>query len=345
MGRNEEKLPKVKDPEPKIAVQETETKGQKSEVKDQDTNGQMPKAKVQETGIRVLEPEGKNQEVNGQELKEKIQEPKVRQKVSRVKDYEDEIEEEEPIVKTKGKKRLKASDAKSGKRSSREEAPVSDTETQYSSIFYWHSFLLYCGRILHSVLDVYNQLFDLGQKDKAKLYSNISKHYINKGLYDKALTYLKEWSKAEPTNTEPFYQLGIALYASGNRKSALGVFSKVLTLDPEHMGALHRRSSIFLKIKDFKGAAGELEKAIKLDGENPRFFYLYAIAQEGLGETDKAIEALEKAIDLDPDEIKYHQHLGFLNVSKDDHKTAAKSFTKVMELEREMDEEDDEESY
>ncbi len=314
----------------------------RNEEKESKAEGQRdPNVKEQETGVKTRESEPKVQE-----SKTKNQEAKVKYPEQKLRAREDDIDDDEPIVNAKGKQKVKASDVKSGKKSkpAREDAQTADTEAQYSSIFYWHSFLLYCGRLLHSVLGFYNQLFDLGQNDKAKLYSNISKHYINKGLYDKALGYLKEWSRVEPTNTEPFYQLGIALYAAGNRKSALGVFSKVLTLDPEHLGALHRKSSILLKNKDFKTAAEELEKAIAIDGENPRFFYLYAIAQEGLGETDKAIESLEKAIELDPDEIKYHQHLGFLNVSKDDHKTAAKSFTKVMELEREMDE-DDEESY
>ncbi|MBF0388594.1 MAG: tetratricopeptide repeat protein [Desulfamplus sp.] len=292
-------------------------------------------------GGKGQEPTLKEAQEQSTNTKDKDQEPKIREKKMKSRVQED-IEDDEISVKAKVKQKVKFSDAKSGKKGAKEDV---DSDTQYSSVFYWHSFLLYSGRIIHTVLDFYNQFFDLNPKDKAKLYSNISKHYINKGLYDKALSYLKEWSKLDPKNPEPLYQLGIALATSGNKKSALGVFSKVLNLDPEHLGAIHRRCSIFLKTKDFKAATDEIQKAIAIDGENPKFFYLYAIACEGLGDIDKAIEALERAIELDPDEIKYHQHLGFLNVSKDDHKTAAKSFTKVMELEREMEEDDEEESY
>ena len=247
----------------------------------------------------------------------------------------------EAEVKKKGKQKVEKLKTNSGSESFQEKSlpPESDVS---SSIFYWHSILLYCGRLLHGVLDFYNQLFDLGQKDKAKIYSNISRHYLNKGLNDKALKYLKEWTQADPANAEAHYQLGLALSASGNRKSALKIFSRVLSLDPMHMGALYRKSSILLKVKDFEAAAQELEKAIKIADDNPKFFYLQAIASEGLGQTDKAIKSLEQAIELDPNEIKYHQYLGFLNASKDDHKTAAKAFTRVMELEREMDEEDEE---
>jgi cytochrome c-type biogenesis protein CcmH/NrfG len=55
---------------------------------------------------------------------------------------------------------------------------------------------------------------------------------------------------------------------------------------------------------------------------------------------DKAVQAIKKAIELDPEEIKYHQLLGFLYERKEDHKQAAKCFSRVMELQREQDEEE-----
>jgi len=249
-------------------------------------------------------------------------------------------DEKEPKVNKKGSKKMGKSKESIAQDASEKKIPGTETEVS-SYIFYWHSSLLFCGRLLHSVLNFYNQLFDMTQKDKAKIYSNISKHYINKGLHDKSLEYLKKWTRLEPNNVEAHYRLAIALAASGNKKSALRVFSRVLSIEPEHMGALHRKSSILLRMKDYKSAVEDLEKALEIKNDVPDLLYLYAIAQEGLGELEKAIESLEKAIELDPEEIKYHQHLGFLNVSRDDHQTAAKSFTRVMELEREIDEDDD----
>jgi len=73
--------------------------------------------------------------------------------------------------------------------------------------------------------------------------------------------------------------------------------------------------------------------------DNPKVLYLLGIAHEHLDKVDRAIEVIGKAAELDPNEIKYQQHLGLLNARKDDHKTAAKYFTRVMELEREQEEE------
>jgi tetratricopeptide (TPR) repeat protein len=229
-------------------------------------------------------------------------------------------------------------------RKARKKKARKNTEPQQmgqSSIFYLHSFFLFGGRFLSKILDVYNGLFDIGSKDKAKIYRNISTHYANKGLHDRSLGYLKEWAQLDPSNPDAHYQLGVALTASGNKKSALSAFDKVLKLSPKHKGAVFRKSSLQIKMKDFKSAIKGLESLVKQVEDNPKVYYLLGIAYEGLEDVEKAIKALQKAIELDPDEIKYHQHLGFLNVRKDDHQTAAKSFTKVMELERDQEEDDE----
>lgn len=218
-----------------------------------------------------------------------------------------------------------------------------DSAGGHSSIFYLHSMFLFCGRILDKTLDFYNGLFDIGPREKAKIYRNISIHYANKGLYEKSLEYLKEWTRLDAKNPDSHYQLGISLAASGNQKSALNAFNKVIAMSPKHKGAMFRKASLQVKIKDYEGAVEILESLVNQLNDNARVYYLLSVAYEGLDNIDKAIENLTKAIELDPDEIKFHQHLGFLNVRKDDHQTAAKSFTKVMELERER--EQDEEDY
>ncbi len=216
-----------------------------------------------------------------------------------------------------------------------------DRSAGISSIFYLHSMLLFMGRALNKTLDFYNSFFDIGPRDKAKIYRNISTHYMKKGLSEKSLEYLQQWSRLEPANADAHYQLAIALSTTGKDKSALKTFDRVLKLSPQHKGALWRKGSLLIKMKDYAGAVAALEALVKLDNSNARVFYMLAIAYDGLDETDKAIAAIEQAIEIDPNEIKYHQHLGFLNVRRDDHQKAAKSFTRVMELERELDDEDD----
>ena len=247
---------------------------------------------------------------------------------------EPELGQEEIEKESKGKKRPKA-----GKQKERTK-PKSADFSQPSTIFYLHSLFLFGGRMLHRVLDFYNSLFDLTPADKAKIYRNINNYYSNRGLHEKALNYLKEWARLEPSNSDAHYQLGIALASSGDLKKATRAFDKVLTLTPNHKGAMYRRSGLCLKTKDFKGAEEGLSKLIKVVPDSHKAHYLLGIACDRMDEVDKAVKAMQKAVELEPEEIKYHQHLGFLYERKEDHKKAARCFSKVMELQREQDEEE-----
>lgn len=81
-------------------------------------------------------------------------------------------------------------------------------------------------------------------------------------MHGRSLGYLKEWAQIEPSNPDAHYQLGVALAALGNKKSALGAFDKVVKLSPKHKSAIFRKSSMEIKMKDFKSAIHGLEKEI-----------------------------------------------------------------------------------
>lgn len=247
---------------------------------------------------------------------------------------EPEFEKEEMENKSRRAKKPKA--AKQKERT-RPEAPDS---LEPSTIFYMHSLLLFGGRLLHRILNFYNNIFELTPTDKAKIYRNISNHYAQKGLHERALGYLKEWARLDNSNPDAHFHLGIGLASSGNFKDAISAFDRVLKLNPDHKGALYRKSGICLKLKDYQEAVEGLKQLIQLVPDNPKAYYLTGIAFDRMDEIDPAVEAMKKATELGPGEIKYYQHLGFLYERKEDHTQAAKCFSKVMELQREQDEEE-----
>ncbi|KPA19039.1 magnetosome protein MamA [Candidatus Magnetomorum sp. HK-1] len=222
------------------------------------------------------------------------------------------------------------------KKKKKNQKQADNDRSGYSTTFYLHAMLLFGGRILHKALSFYNSLFELTSQEKAKIYRNISTHYANKGHHEKSLEHLKDWVKLEPANQDAHYQLGLALSATGNSASAIRCFEKVLKLNPEHKGGIYHKSILFVKMKNFEQALEGFKKLCDIT-ENAKVYYNMGIAYDGLNQVDDAITSLEKAVEIDPDEIKYHQYLGFLNVRNDDHKKAAGYFTKVMELERERD--------
>jgi tetratricopeptide (TPR) repeat protein len=231
------------------------------------------------------------------------------------------------------------SQAKPGKAKKRA-AEIEDLAEDTSS-FYWNTFLLLGGRLLNRTLDWYNGLFSLTPKEKVKVYRNLSLRSLKRHAPEEAMKYLKEWARCDKNDPEPIYQMGLALAAMGEHQRAVNAFDKVLRLRPNHPSANYRKCALLVKIKNFKEAIAGLTQVVADRPDDPRGYYLLGLSYDGDGQLEKGIEAMQKAVDLDPEEIKYHQHLGFMCVRRDDHKTAAEHFTKVMELERSQDDSDE----
>ena len=173
-------------------------------------------------------------------------------------DQEPELEQEEIREKVKKRKKPKA-------RVQKESAGSAEMDhDQPSTIFYMHSLLLFGGRLMHRTLDFYNSLFDITPTDKARIYRNISIHYANKGLHDKALDYLREWARLDPDNPDPHYQLGVAQAAAGNLKKAVRSYEATLKLSPTHKRAMYRKAALCLKLKDYEGAVETLKELDRL---------------------------------------------------------------------------------
>ncbi len=246
-----------------------------------------------------------------------------------------DVEIDVPEVAAPSKNTETAGPRKAGKAKRPTSRPEEDSLDGSTSL-YWHAFILVSGRLFNRILDWYGDLFSFTPKDKTKLYRNISQHYIKHGSYDKAMKYLKEWARQEKSDPEPIYQMALALSSMGEHARAVNVFDRVIKLRPTHMVAIYRKSALLVKMKDYAGAINGLEQIVAENPSDAKVYYLLGLAYDGAGQSEKGIEAMQKAVDLDPEEIKYHQHLGFMNVRREDHKTAAEHFTKVMELERDQ---------
>lgn len=230
----------------------------------------------------------------------------------------------------RGAKAGKADKGGIGRKTARR-APVE--EESVSLLYYMHSLLLLSGRLLNGVLGFYNGLFGFSNKDKATIHRNISNHYMSKGLYLKAIDSLKQWSRLERVNPEPHYRLGIALTAAGRDGQAIQMFENVLLMEQDHSDALYRKCKLHIKRKQHEEAIAGLERLLEIDPDNDAVLYLLGVTYSHLDRVDDATKLMKNAIDVNPEEVKYYQHLGFLHERSGEHKEAAECFSKVMELE------------
>ena len=105
--------------------------------------------------------------------------------------------------------------------------------------------------------------------------------------------------KFDEKNAAAYNRLGI-LYAKGKKyDEAVECFEIAQSLD-NNPASIHNVGLIYLETGAYEKAAMAFNQAIELEGDVPSRYIALAKAEEELGNTKKAIEALENAFELDP---------------------------------------------
>ncbi len=105
--------------------------------------------------------------------------------------------------------------------------------------------------------------------------------------------------KFDEKNAAAYNRLGI-LYAKGQKyDEAVECFEIAQSLD-NNPASIHNAGLIYLETGAYEKAAMAFSQAIELEGDVPARYIALAKAEEKLGNTKKAINALESAYELDP---------------------------------------------
>lgn len=105
--------------------------------------------------------------------------------------------------------------------------------------------------------------------------------------------------KFDEKNAAAYNRLGI-LYAKGQKyDEAVECFEIAQSLD-NNPASIHNAGLIYLETGAYEKAEMAFLQAIELEGDVPARFIALAKAEEKLGKTKKAVEALENAYELDP---------------------------------------------
>ena len=128
--------------------------------------------------------------------------------------------------------------------------------------------------------------------------------------------------KFDEKNAAAYNRLGI-LYAKGQKyDEAVECFEIAQSLD-NNPASIHNVGLIYLETGAYEKAAMAFEQAIAMEGDVPARYIALAKAEEKLGRTKKAIEALENAYELDPKVSTLRQILAIYESIGDDEAIAA----------------------
>ena len=105
--------------------------------------------------------------------------------------------------------------------------------------------------------------------------------------------------RVDERNASAYNRLGILYAKQQAYKDAIECFEIAQSLEPS-ASSLHNVGLIYFETENYEKASLAFEQALAIDGELAARHIAYAKVQEKLGHDRKMIEALEKAVELDP---------------------------------------------
>ena len=129
--------------------------------------------------------------------------------------------------------------------------------------------------------------------------------------YDRAEKSFSEALRADPSNFDVLYNLGVAARRAGHLERAQQVFEAALRSRPEDIDALYAYGELLIATKDFLTASAVLYRAARLAPDRADVLLLLAHATEALGYYEDTAGTLEKYLKLRPADEVARRELGF----------------------------------
>ena len=125
---------------------------------------------------------------------------------------------------------------------------------------------------------------------------------LQSGEYANAVHVLRQLTEKEPASVESWFQLARAQAAAGDTAAARASFRRGIELDPEHRIALIRigLAELELRERNHDAALVLAREILTRFPDNVSGYDIEAAAYRGKGETEAALAAAEKALQLDP---------------------------------------------
>ena len=100
------------------------------------------------------------------------------------------------------------------------------------------------------------------------------------------------------TDPEYMFQQATALAKQGRNQEALGIFNRLLNMQPDHQGALVNRGSTLGTMGNFQEALKDFKHALELNPQEARIHYLLGVTYRDLKNKEEACKFLGQAAQL-----------------------------------------------
>jgi tetratricopeptide (TPR) repeat protein len=181
------------------------------------------------------------------------------------------------------------------------------------------------------------KLIDNPDRRQPLYYSLLASIHTNQKQIDAGHEVLKKGIELYPDNVQLFFEYGLLLEKEGKQNEAIATMEKVLELQPAHVEALNYLGYTWAENNVHLDKALEfINKAIALKPDNGFILDSLGWVYFRMGELEKAKTALERAIVLEPEDPYILEHMGDIYQAGGQKDKARDSWYKARELSKDQ---------
>lgn len=167
--------------------------------------------------------------------------------------------------------------------------------------------------------------------DDANLYAKRASLYYDKNGYDEAIVDMQKAITLDSMNAD-FYHLLADIYLDYFKSHlAIKTLERAIELFPERIPTLLKLSEFQLITKLHPESMKTIDKILKIDPQNAEAFFMFGMNFKESGDTARAINSFQSAVEIDPDLIDAWISLGKLQASQGN-KIAAQYFDNALRI-------------
>ena len=166
--------------------------------------------------------------------------------------------------------------------------------------------------ILHYKLKNFNKSEELffqiisTNKNDFNSYYNLGVIKYDQKQFSDAILFLQKAISLKKDSFISHHHLAMCYEAMRKFDLAIQVYKKAITLDKVNSSiSLNNLGNIYLELKDFERAVFFFQKALNYKGKKSSIYFNLGIANFGLNKIFESLSFFEKAIDLDPKNLKF----------------------------------------
>lgn len=160
---------------------------------------------------------------------------------------------------------------------------------------------------------------------------------FNAGQYEQAAAAFEQAAQVDPGQAVIWANLASAYSKLKDYDKTIQAYSKAIELDPQNPGYLQNLGSAYAAKGDAEKARGLYEKAASIAAAvSPKDaatnYYNMGVTYINAGKNQEALEALKKAIEMDPSHAEAHYQLGLVQLGLGQMEDCLASLRKYLEL-------------